>query len=47
MVRFYRDIWQNGLTPAAALRRAQLEMWQAGDHPYYWAAFGVQGEWRD
>jgi CHAT domain-containing protein/tetratricopeptide (TPR) repeat protein len=36
------------LTPAAALRAAQLEMlrhrrWRA---PYYWAAFQLQGEWR-
>ena len=47
MVRFYRGIWEDDLTPVAALRRAQLELWQAGEHPYYWAAFGVQGEWRD
>ena len=35
-------------TPADALRQAQLEImgqrrWQ---HPYYWAAFTIQGEWR-
>jgi CHAT domain-containing protein len=37
------------LKPAAALRRAQIEMmrtrsdWRA---PFYWAAFTLQGEWR-
>jgi CHAT domain-containing protein len=36
------------LTPAQALREAQLEMlaseeWQS---PYFWAAFTLQGEWR-
>ncbi|MGD1903752.1 MAG: tetratricopeptide repeat protein [Geitlerinemataceae cyanobacterium] len=46
MVKFYAGIWEDGLTPAAALRQAQLAMWEAGEHPYYWAAFGLQGEWR-
>jgi hypothetical protein len=35
------------LRPAAALRRAQMEMQKQkrwGD-PYYWAAFTIQGEW--
>jgi CHAT domain-containing protein len=44
----YRGILKQGLTPAAALRAAQLHMmkqerWAA---PYYWAAFTLQGEWR-
>ena len=47
MVRFYSNIWQGEQTPAAALRQAQLAMWDEGLHPYYWAAFGLQGEWRD
>jgi CHAT domain-containing protein len=47
MKSFYRGMLQDNLTPAAALRRAQVEMmkkkhWQA---PYYWAAFILQGEW--
>ncbi|MEM9771159.1 MAG: CHAT domain-containing protein [Cyanobacteria bacterium P01_D01_bin.73] len=46
MVRFYTNIWNGDQTPAAALRQAQLEMWEEGLHPYYWAAFGLQGEWR-
>ena len=36
------------LTPAAALRAAQIEMWKtkSWENPYYWAAFTLQGEWR-
>jgi CHAT domain-containing protein len=48
MTRFYRAMLQDGLTPAAALRRAQIDMrkdptWSA---PFYWAAFTLQGDWR-
>ncbi|HSB11373.1 MAG TPA: tetratricopeptide repeat protein [Blastocatellia bacterium] len=48
MARFYSRMLTERLTPAAALRTAQLEMlkqpkWQA---PYYWAAFVLQGEWK-
>jgi CHAT domain-containing protein len=48
MKRFYRAMQKDHLSPAAALRRAQMEMqadpdWAA---PYYWAAFQMQGEWR-
>ncbi len=48
MSSFYQEMLQKGLTPAAALRAAKLEMlqqekWQS---PYYWAAFTLQGEWR-
>jgi CHAT domain-containing protein len=48
MASFYRGMWQKGLTPAAALREAQLEMLQQSkwQSPYYWAAFTLQGEWR-
>ncbi|MBD2610385.1 CHAT domain-containing protein [Nostoc punctiforme FACHB-252] len=48
MTKFYQQILQKGLTPIAALRAAQLEMWQTQqwNAPYYWAAFVVQGEWR-
>jgi CHAT domain-containing protein/tetratricopeptide (TPR) repeat protein len=48
MESFYRGMLRQGLSPAAALRRAQLEM--AGKpgrkSPYYWAGFSLQGEWR-
>jgi CHAT domain-containing protein/Flp pilus assembly protein TadD len=48
MESFYRGMLRQGLSPAAALRRAQLAM--AGTpgrkSPYYWAGFSLQGEWR-
>lgn len=48
MKRFYEGMLKKGMTPAAALRSAQLTMskskwWSA---PYYWAGFVLQGEWR-
>jgi CHAT domain-containing protein/Flp pilus assembly protein TadD len=48
MAKFYKKMLQDGLKPAAALRAAQIEMWQQQrwQAPYYWAAFTLQGEWR-
>jgi CHAT domain-containing protein len=49
MQRFYRGVLGNQrLSPAAALRAAQIEMWKQKQwrSPYYWAAFVVQGEWK-
>ena len=49
MKHFYQGLLgKERLTPAAALRKAQLEVrhqrrWQS---PYYWAGFVFQGEWR-
>jgi CHAT domain-containing protein len=48
MAIFYRGMLRDGLSPAAALRQAQLEVarkpsWRA---PFYWAGFSLQGEWR-
>lgn len=48
MRRFYRAHLQQKLPPPAALRAAQMSLraepgWE---HPYYWAAFTLQGEWR-
>jgi CHAT domain-containing protein len=47
MQRFYRGMLKEKLTPSAALRKAQGEMWQQRQwqSPYYWAAFTMQGEW--
>ncbi|HLJ86070.1 MAG TPA: CHAT domain-containing protein [Candidatus Angelobacter sp.] len=47
MGRFYNAMFHEGLSPSAALRKAQLQMlqqerWQS---PYYWAAFVLQGDW--
>ena len=48
MERFYEKHVRGGLTPARALRQAQLEMLDDEKYrfPYYWAAFTFQGEWR-
>ncbi|HEY9724924.1 MAG TPA: CHAT domain-containing protein, partial [Chroococcales cyanobacterium] len=48
MTKFYKKMLQDGLKPAAALRAAQLELWQQKQWqaPFYWAAFTLQGEWR-
>jgi len=48
MTRFYQGMLSEGLTPAAALRQAQLAVrrdpqWR---DPYFWAPFIVQGDWR-
>jgi len=48
MERFYHAMLVDGLRPAAALRRAQLEIrreprWRS---PYFWAGFELQGDWR-
>jgi CHAT domain-containing protein/tetratricopeptide (TPR) repeat protein len=48
MRRFYEGLLGKGLTPAGALRAAQLAVkndrrWQS---PYHWAGFVLQGEWR-
>lgn len=48
MTHFYRAMWEEGLSPAAALRRAQLRLrgerrWR---DPYFWAGFVLEGDWR-
>lgn len=48
MKRFYTNMLQRGMTPAAALRAAQNSIRQEPlwNSPYYWAAFTLQGEYR-
>ncbi len=48
MSRFYEGMLVGGLTPAAALRKAQLSMWEdkRWRQTRYWAAFTLQGEWK-
>lgn len=48
MRRFYKGMLQEGLPPPAALRRAQVSLWQdrRWQAPSYWAGFALQGEWR-
>ncbi len=47
MKRFYQNLLQKNLSPAAALRQAQTEMKQIPRFraPYFWAGFTLQGEW--
>jgi len=47
MKRLYAGILKRGLSPAAALRAAQLDMardprWAS---PYFWSGFVLQGDW--
>ena len=47
MQRFYLALLgEQKLSPAAALRQAQLSLWQEAQwqEPYFWAAFVIQGE---
>jgi len=48
MKSLYENMFKTGLTPAAALRGAQVEMWKSKrwSAPYFWASFVFQGEWR-
>ena len=48
MRRFYKGMLREGLPPPAALRRAQVSLWQerSWQAPSYWAGFALQGEWR-
>ena len=48
MGSFYRGMLRENLSPAAALRKAQLEMAKNPKRksPYFWAGFSLQGEWR-
>ena len=48
MKRFYQAYLQQHLSTPAALRQAQrsLRAEPGWEHPYYWAAFTLQGEWR-
>src|SRR5262249_43334416 len=48
MSRFYDEMLVKHLAPAAALRQAQLSLLNEPrwSDPHYWAAFGLQGEWK-
>jgi CHAT domain-containing protein len=48
MQTFYQNLWEKlPTTHTDALRQAQLKLWNEGKHPNYWAAFILQGEWRN
>ena len=48
MPLLYSNLLERGLTPAEALRQAQLEIWRQRrwNAPSYWAGFVGMGEWR-
>jgi CHAT domain-containing protein len=48
MSRFYEGLLSRRMSPAAALRNAQISMLQdkRWHNPRYWAAFTIQGEWK-
>jgi CHAT domain-containing protein len=48
MPQLYQGMLARKLSPAAALREAQIAIWKSGHwtRPYYWAAFTLPGEWR-
>jgi CHAT domain-containing protein len=48
MSRFYTHVFKDGMTPAAALRAAQAEMYEQRlwHSPRNWAAFVLQGDWK-
>jgi CHAT domain-containing protein/tetratricopeptide (TPR) repeat protein len=49
MQKFYNQMLQRGLSQSAALRAAQLQLWQQEQwrDPYSWAGFTLLGEWRE
>ena len=48
MAQFYKEMFVNKLRPAEALKKAQITISQQKRwrHPYYWAGFVLQGDWR-
>ena len=49
MKKFYEAMFSEGLTPSAALRKAQLDLsrqnrWRS---PYFWAGFVIQGQYAE
>jgi CHAT domain-containing protein len=47
MAKFYQQLTKSGVTKAEALRHAQIELLLHSEfqHPYYWAAFVLVGNW--
>ncbi|MBW4616622.1 MAG: CHAT domain-containing protein [Desmonostoc vinosum HA7617-LM4] len=47
MVEFYKQLKQPGISKAEALRQTQLSFLQNADfqHPFYWSAFVLVGNW--
>lgn len=49
MMRFYRRMLKEKLPPSAALREAQIAMLKEVNtaHPFFWAGFTLQGDWKN
>jgi CHAT domain-containing protein len=49
MTQFYKGMFEDRLTPSAALRNAKVNMWRQPRYraPFYWAAFVLQGEYQE
>lgn len=49
MTQFYKGLFEERLTASAALRKAKVNMLQQPRYraPFFWAAFNLQGEYRD
>jgi CHAT domain-containing protein len=47
MSQFYQRFLKKNMSPAAALRAAQVSLWKQKrwQDPYFWGAFQLQGEW--
>jgi CHAT domain-containing protein/Tfp pilus assembly protein PilF len=43
MVAFHRNVVERGMSPALALRAAQIDVRKSYEHPFYWASFVVLG----
>jgi CHAT domain-containing protein len=48
MAWLYEGMEKDGMRPAAALRSAQIKIIgeKKWSRPFFWAAFGIQGEWQ-
>ncbi len=48
MKRFYQNLFKGNMRPADALRKAQISMIKekTSAHPFFWAAFTLQGDWQ-
>jgi CHAT domain-containing protein len=48
MTEFYRQLLERNLSPAAALRQAQITQLQkkSRQSPFYWASFQLMGDWK-
>ena len=48
MTIYYQGVLKQGMSPAAALRQAQIKLWKQSRWrpPYFWAAFALHGDWK-